>query len=192
MDHLFELSYRSIETSDGADSLYTKIKDKHDGSQQQTSQQQINTSSRKRYSFLILFTIFSMAVIALYLTYRTFPKLDEWVRLVHVAVCICDQSFICSHFREEKQRVKLPMSLEDAKQLGRVLTKYRSDHYPQVLALVTLVYILYPFTSWSFMALAYIYVVPWADHPFADQLLVAHACSYVASKANSLTSSHLC
>lgn len=48
--------------------------------------------------------------------------------------------------REEKQHIKLPRSLEDAKQLGLVLTRYRKDYYAQVLAAVSLVYILYPFT----------------------------------------------
>ena len=61
----------------------------------------------------------------------------------HIVYHLC---YPTPQIREEKQHVKLPMSLEDAKQLGRVLTKYRTDHYPQVLALVTLVYILYPFT----------------------------------------------
>lgn len=47
--------------------------------------------------------------------------------------------------RDEKAQIKLPTSLEDAKSLGLVLTKYRKDHYYQVLSAYFLSYVLYPF-----------------------------------------------
>lgn len=46
--------------------------------------------------------------------------------------------------RSEKQHIKLPTSLEDAKRLGLVLTKYRKEYYAQVFSAFFLSYILYP------------------------------------------------
>lgn len=48
-------------------------------------------------------------------------------------------------FRHEKQHIKLPWDLEDAKQLGQVLDRYKDKYFYEVLFAVFLVYILYPF-----------------------------------------------
>lgn len=52
---------------------------------------------------------------------------------------------ICVFFRHEKQHIKLPWDLEDAKQLGQVLHRYKDKYFYEVLFAVFLVYILYPF-----------------------------------------------
>ena len=47
-------------------------------------------------------------------------------------------------FREVKSRIKLPRDLEDAKDLGRVLSSYKDDYFTQVLLGFVVTYILYP------------------------------------------------
>jgi len=46
--------------------------------------------------------------------------------------------------REDTQRLKLPREINDAKDLGRLLSKYKDSHYYTVLSSFFLTYILYP------------------------------------------------
>lgn len=48
-------------------------------------------------------------------------------------------------FSDERQHVKLPWNITEAKHLGIVLDRYKADNYYHVLAAVFLTYILYPF-----------------------------------------------
>lgn len=48
------------------------------------------------------------------------------------------------YFSDEKQHIKVPWNIEDAKQLGIVLNRYKDDHFFQVLLGVSTTYILYP------------------------------------------------
>ena len=41
-------------------------------------------------------------------------------------------------------RLRLPQSIEDAKDLGMVLSKYKETHYFAVVGAVVVTYILYP------------------------------------------------
>lgn len=50
------------------------------------------------------------------------------------------------YFRSEKQHIKLPRDIEDAKRLGNVLSRYKDKFYIQVLGAYFITYILYPFT----------------------------------------------
>lgn len=59
-----------------------------------------------------------------------------------------------SDFRHEKQHMKLPFNLEDAKQLGLVLDRYKDRYFFEVLFGVFLVYILYPFKIYKFNILS--------------------------------------
>ncbi|XP_032512002.1 transmembrane protein 41 homolog isoform X1 [Danaus plexippus] len=63
--------------------------------------------------------IFVMSLTALGLLYSQFPELEV----------------------EEKQHIKLPMDLEDAKQLGLVLDRYKEKYFYEVLLGVFMVYI---------------------------------------------------
>ena len=49
------------------------------------------------------------------------------------------------YFRNEKQYFTLPSSIEDAKNLGRVLSKHKNIYYYEVLGAYFATYILYPF-----------------------------------------------
>lgn len=46
---------------------------------------------------------------------------------------------------DERQHFKVPWNIEDAKNLGLVLDRYKGDHYYHVMCGVFLSYILYPF-----------------------------------------------
>ncbi len=46
------------------------------------------------------------------------------------------------YYRNEKQYIKLPKNIADAKQLGNVLKKYNQDHFYAVFAAVFLIYVL--------------------------------------------------
>ena len=50
--------------------------------------------------------------------------------------------FMC---RDEKQHIKLPRDIDDAKNLGKVLYRYKDKYYFEVLTGVFVSYILYPF-----------------------------------------------
>lgn len=50
-------------------------------------------------------------------------------------------------FREDISHLYLPRDIEGAKDLGRVLSKYKESHYYSVMAGVLLMFILYPHYS---------------------------------------------
>ncbi|KAJ8396725.1 hypothetical protein AAFF_G00015630 [Aldrovandia affinis] len=64
-----------------------------------------------RVSFLILLSIFTCAASLMYLVYRNFPELSD----------------------EERDVLKIPKDMDDAKALGTVLSKYKDTYYTQVL-----------------------------------------------------------
>ena len=47
-------------------------------------------------------------------------------------------------FRQEKEKVKLPRDIDDAKELGRVLSKYKDTYYYEVMSAFFITYVLYP------------------------------------------------
>ena len=49
------------------------------------------------------------------------------------------------YFRNEYQYIKLPVDIDDAKNLGRVLARYQERYYYTVFMAFFLIYILYPF-----------------------------------------------
>lgn len=58
---------------------------------------------------------------------------------------ISDINFLCILFhRDEKQYMKLPLDIEDAKNLGKLLERYKDLYYFQVLTGLLVTYILYP------------------------------------------------
>ncbi|KAG2463095.1 TM41B protein, partial [Polypterus senegalus] len=63
-----------------------------------------------RMSLLILVSIFLLAASVMYLVYQNFPELNE----------------------EEKEKIKIPKNMDDAKALGTVLSKYKDTYYTQV------------------------------------------------------------
>ncbi|GAA6102024.1 transmembrane protein 41B [Tachysurus ichikawai] len=72
-----------------------------------------------RMSLLILISIFACAASVMYLVYRNFPELSE----------------------DERDKIKIPKDMDDAKALGTVLSKYKDTYYTQVLVAYFATYI---------------------------------------------------
>ncbi|XP_059372915.1 transmembrane protein 41B [Carassius carassius] len=64
-----------------------------------------------RMSILLLITIFACSACVMYLLFRNFPELSE----------------------DEREKIKIPKDMDDAKALGIVLSKYKDTYYTQVL-----------------------------------------------------------
>ncbi|NP_001073456.1 transmembrane protein 41B isoform X1 [Danio rerio] len=64
-----------------------------------------------RMSILLLVVIFACSACVMYLVFRNFPQLSE----------------------DEREKIKIPKDMEDAKALGTVLSKYKDTYYTQVL-----------------------------------------------------------
>lgn len=62
-----------------------------------------------------------------------------------MSACIHEKAFKRTNqknsFRSERAKLKIPFNLEDAKELGLVLAKYKELHYKEVMIGVILVYI---------------------------------------------------
>ncbi|KAJ8023414.1 Transmembrane protein 41B [Holothuria leucospilota] len=65
-----------------------------------------------RRSFALVALIFLSALVVMLFVYYSFPELEE----------------------DEKQHIKLPRDLDDAKALGKVLSRYNDKYYYQVMA----------------------------------------------------------
>ncbi|KAL1505578.1 hypothetical protein ABEB36_005112 [Hypothenemus hampei] len=72
-----------------------------------------------RYATISVIALFVSFLISMYVVYSTFPKVTE----------------------EEKQYIKIPWNIEDAKNLGIVLNRYKGDHYYHVMGGLFLFYI---------------------------------------------------
>ncbi|RXN17628.1 transmembrane 41B [Labeo rohita] len=62
-----------------------------------------------RMSILLLITIFACSACVMYLVFRNFPEMSE----------------------DEKEKIKIPKDMDDAKALGTVLSKYKDTYYAQ-------------------------------------------------------------
>ncbi|XP_056646281.1 transmembrane protein 41B [Diorhabda sublineata] len=78
-----------------------------------------NNSLSTRFATVSVVFIFLTSILVLFLVYSTFPKVTD----------------------EERQHLKVPWNIEDAKNLGIVLNKYKIDNYYQVMAGVFITYI---------------------------------------------------
>ena len=91
-------------------------------------------------SLLILSGIFLLSLMAMLYIYAMFPELEELV-LILTSKSI-NFWYLNFNFRSEKQYLKIPFDIEDAKLLGRVLDRYKELYYFEVMGGLTLVYIL--------------------------------------------------
>lgn len=79
-----------------------------------------NEENTNRKSLIVLASIFITSLLAMLYIYNFFPQLEE----------------------SEKKHVKIPFDIEDAKQLGLVLNRYKDLYYFQVMCGICLVYLL--------------------------------------------------
>jgi len=81
--------------------------------------------------------------------------------------------------------MKLPINIEDAKNLGKLLGRYKDLYYFQVLAGLFITYILYPYYSICLLfnrLLCTLHYIPY---------IVALACKHLPSLAQSFSQSYL-
>lgn len=55
--------------------------------------------------------------------------------------------FLPNFCRSEKQHLKIPRDIQDAKMLAKVLDRYKDMYYFEVMFGVVVAYVLYPFTK---------------------------------------------
>ncbi len=88
-----------------------------------SSQRKVEKPSKvgsTKNSLLILVIIFLISILSLAYVYSKFPEVEE----------------------TEKAYLKLPRNMEDAKNLGVVLSRYKDKYYTEVLGGVFITYIL--------------------------------------------------
>lgn len=71
--------------------------------------------------------------------------------MVNIFTMLFDYAYHHSYFfffsREERECIKVPRDMDDAKALGKVLSKYKDTFYVQVLVAYFATYVLYPFSD---------------------------------------------
>uniref|UniRef100_A0A8C3DZ39 Transmembrane protein 41B n=1 Tax=Corvus moneduloides TaxID=1196302 RepID=A0A8C3DZ39_CORMO len=93
-----------------------------------------------RTSLLILVSIFLSAAFLMFLVYKNFPQLSESVCNSLIPKSDTEEAKTlncaaqsCTRLREERECIKVPRDMDDAKALGKVLSKYKDTFYVQVL-----------------------------------------------------------
>jgi len=59
-------------------------------------------------------------------------------------------AFFSDFRRSEKQHLKIPRDIQDAKMLAKVLDRYKDMYYFEVMFGVVVAYVLYPFIKWKY------------------------------------------
>ncbi|KAL4714488.1 hypothetical protein ACJJTC_017783 [Scirpophaga incertulas] len=108
-------------------------------------------------SLVLVFFIFIGSVIVLRILYKQFPELEE----------------------EEKKHLKLPWELEDAKQLGLVLDRYKDKYFYEVLFGVFLVYIF--LQTFAIPGSIFLSILSGFLFPFYYALLLVCCCSAIGA-----------
>ncbi|KAM3967993.1 transmembrane protein stas [Aphomia sociella] len=108
-------------------------------------------------ALVLVLIIFIFSLCALGLVYRQFPELEE----------------------HEKEHIKLPFNLEDAKQLGLVLDRYKDKYFYEVLFGVFLVYIF--LQTFAIPGSIFLSILSGFLFPFYLALLLVCCCSAVGA-----------
>nr|NP_001138217.1 stasimon, isoform B [Drosophila melanogaster]ACL82947.1 stasimon, isoform B [Drosophila melanogaster] len=96
--------------------------------QQATPQKQAMSADEKKAtkkSLVIVAGIFVASLVTMCYVYAIFPELNA----------------------SEKQHLKIPRDIQDAKMLAKVLDRYKDMYYFEVMFGVVVAYVLYPFTK---------------------------------------------
>ncbi len=131
----------------------------HQRGQTETDPQWRQTAAKGRFSYLDWY--FSLLCSAFFLCTWTFQSWkSKYILFVHMlhstkagterpSLSVTQQNIALYSWiffvRSEKQHITLPRNIEDAKNLGRVLSRYKDKYYLQVLGGYFITYILYPF-----------------------------------------------
>ncbi|KAK2715115.1 transmembrane protein 41B-like isoform X1 [Artemia franciscana] len=117
--------------------------------------EQTGTSTRK--SIVLLFGIFLTSLSILALVYTTFPELEE----------------------SEQRYVKLPRDIDDAKNLGKVLSNYKEKYNYQVLGAVFVTYIF--LQSFAIPGSIFLSILSGFLFPFPLALFMVCTCSAIGA-----------
>ncbi|XP_015114417.1 transmembrane protein 41 homolog [Diachasma alloeum] len=123
------------------------------------------TSTRR--AILTVALIFLSSLTALFYVYTNFPELEE----------------------HEKKHMKLPLHIEDAKNLGRLLERYKELYYAEVLAGVFITYIF--LQTFAIPGSIFLSILSGFLFPFYLALLLVCTCSAVGASLCYLLSSLL-
>ncbi|KAK7500354.1 hypothetical protein BaRGS_00008261 [Batillaria attramentaria] len=113
----------------------------------------IDDSGSSTKPFFILGLIFLAALVALGLVYLGFPKLDH----------------------DEYQYIKVPRDIEDAKNLGRVLSRYKDKYFYQVLGGYFITYIF--LQTFAIPGSIFLSIISGFLYPFVIALPIVCLCS---------------
>ncbi|XP_030766402.1 transmembrane protein 41 homolog isoform X3 [Sitophilus oryzae] len=116
-----------------------------------------NEEISTRYATLSVALIFLVSITALYVVYQKFPEVTE----------------------EEKEHLKIPWNIEDAKQLGIVLNRYKGDHYYHVMSGVFLTYIF--LQTFAIPGSLFLSILSGYLFPFYVALVLVCTCSMVGA-----------
>ncbi|XP_076252812.1 transmembrane protein stas isoform X1 [Rhynchophorus ferrugineus] len=124
---------------------------------QDNTRAQITDNISTKYATLSVILIFLVSLSALYVVYQTFPEVTN----------------------DERQHMKIPWNIEDAKQLGIVLNRYKGDHYYHVMAGVFLTYIF--LQTFAIPGSLFLSILSGYLFPFYVALILVCTCSMVGA-----------
>ena len=110
-----------------------------------------------RTALLALVGIFGSSIFALYLVYRNFPEMKD----------------------SEKEFIKLPKNIDDAKQLGKVLSNYKTDNFMEVLCGVIVTYVF--LQTFAIPGSIFLSIICGYLFPFAMALSLICTCSAIGA-----------
>uniref|UniRef100_A0A0K8U1W2 Transmembrane protein 41 n=1 Tax=Bactrocera latifrons TaxID=174628 RepID=A0A0K8U1W2_BACLA len=108
-------------TTQSASNVTLENKQNHPKMQKQAMSADERNATKR--SLVILAAIFIASLFAMAYVYMIFPELNE----------------------SEKQHIKIPRDIQDAKMLAKVLDRYKDMYYFEVMFGVVTAYVLYPF-----------------------------------------------
>lgn len=153
MTHTVSTNKRVLQDSGPDEVEFTQLKTK-DGTI--ALEQPISGSGTTR-SFILLLAIFLTALCLLGLVYLNFPNLTQ----------------------DEKQYMKLPRDIEDAKNLGMVLSRYTDKYYAQVISGYFVTYIF--LQSFAIPGSIFLSILSGFLFPFPFALFMVCLCSAVGA-----------
>nr|CAD7458051.1 unnamed protein product [Timema tahoe] len=109
----------AIVMSRGAYGMYINIEHEDKEGPVTATKKPARVEASTQQAIVTVAVIFVVSLVALGYIYMKFPELEE----------------------HEKQHIKLPWDIEDAKQLGRVLDKYKERYFFEVLTAIVVTYI---------------------------------------------------
>ncbi|CAJ0963299.1 unnamed protein product, partial [Mesorhabditis belari] len=114
-------------------------------------------ATEKTRPFIYLISIFGTFICLLGIVYYNFPKLDE----------------------EDREHFKYPRNLDDAKQLGRVLSHYKDQHYYLVMCGIVVVYVM--LQSFAIPGSIFLSILSGYLFPFFIALILVCSCSAIGA-----------